>query len=59
MIDTVCAFHGRRWSEHEGGRCLYCCLCFKTLTVDECHVLPDGLREDVCNECAEMEALRG
>ena len=27
------------------------------LTIEECHVLPDGSREDVCNECAEHERL--
>lgn len=52
-IDPVCLFHGKRLSEHH---CLYCCLCFKTLTVEECHQRPDGTREDVCNECAEFEA---
>jgi hypothetical protein len=55
-IDPTCAFHGKRWSEHEGGRCLYCCLCFKTLTYEECHELPDGTREDVCDECAAKES---
>lgn len=54
-IDPVCLFHGKRRSEHH---CLYCCLCFKTLTVEECHQLPDGTREDVCDECAEFEAAR-
>jgi hypothetical protein len=58
-IDPVCLIHGKRWSEHEHGRCLYCCLCFKPLTVDECHVDEDGQREDVCNECAEAERLAG
>ena len=57
-IDPVCAFHGKRWSEHEYGRCLYCCLCFKTLTVEECNVRDDGKREDVCVECAEWERQR-
>jgi len=55
--DPVCAIHGKRWSEHEHGRCLYCCLCYRELTLQECHVLPDGSREDVCNECAELEVL--
>ena len=63
IIDPACAFHGLRWSEHPEGRCLYCCLCFRTLTAEECHLLPDGSREDVCDECAETErqetALRG
>lgn len=53
-LDPVCIFHGKRWSEHH---CLYCCLCFKTLTLEECHVRSDGKREDVCEECAEHEAL--
>jgi hypothetical protein len=52
-FDPVCLIHGKRKSEHH---CLYCCLCFKSLTVEECHLLSDGTREDVCNECAEMEA---
>jgi hypothetical protein len=51
--DPVCVIHGKRRSEHD---CLYCCLCFKTLTVEECHVLPDGTREDVCVDCATEEA---
>lgn len=51
-IAPVCLVHGLRLSEHD---CLYCCLCFRSLTVEECHVLPDGRREDVCEECAEQE----
>lgn len=51
-IDPVCAFHGKRRSEHV---CLYCCLCFRTLTPDECNVLADGSKEDVCLECAAFE----
>jgi hypothetical protein len=56
VIDPTCAFHGKKASEHEFDRCLYCCLCFKTLTVEECHLLPDGKREDVCKDCAAWEA---
>lgn len=52
-FDVTCLVHGIKLSEH---RCLYCALCYKTLTVEECHVLPDGQREDVCNECADHEA---
>jgi len=55
-IDPICLHHGKRQSEHEGGRCLYCCMCFRVLTPDECHVTADGMREDVCEACAEMEA---
>ncbi len=53
-IDPVCVFHGKRASEHV---CLYCCLCFKSLTPEECHVRSDGEREDVCDECAKLETL--
>jgi hypothetical protein len=54
-FDPVCLFHGKRWSEHEGGRCLYCCLCFKTLTPDECAVDADGQKWDMCVPCFEAE----
>ena len=53
VIDPTCIFHGRKWSEHQ---CLVCCLCYRDLAIEECHVLPDGSREDVCNDCAEHEA---
>jgi hypothetical protein len=52
-IDSVCLVHGKRLSQHD---CLYCCLCFDDLTLEECHVRDDGQREDVCNECAAMDA---
>lgn len=55
MIDPTCLIHGKKWSEHELGFCLYCCLCFKSLTPDECHVLPNGKKEDVCKPCATKE----
>jgi hypothetical protein len=58
-FDPVCVFHGKPWSEHEHGRCLYCCLCFKTLTIEECNITVDGDREDVCVPCAEAERLIG
>ena len=54
-IDPVCAFHGLRWSEHELGFCLFCCLCFRTLELEDCNVLPDGKREDICRSCARYE----
>ena len=47
--DPVCAFHGKRWSEHE---CLVCCICFKDLTVEGCY---DG--QDICEECGKNEAI--
>lgn len=56
-VDPVCAFHGKRWSEHEHGRCLYCCLCFDTLTPEECWADEAGQRWDVCQECGAMNAL--
>ena len=54
VIDPVCAFHGLRRSKHF---CLYCCLCFKILTVDECYISSDGTKEDVCMDCAVEEAF--
>jgi hypothetical protein len=51
-MSAICTMHGRKLSEH---LCLFCCLCFKDLTVEQCHTLPDGTKEDVCNECAEKE----
>lgn len=51
-IDPVCLIHGKRMSEHD---CLYCCLCFEPLTPEQCHVLSDGTKEDVCKECAKLE----
>lgn len=53
-VDPVCLFHGKRRSEHH---CLYCCLCFETLTPDECYVDAAGVKWDVCVECAAHEAL--
>lgn len=51
-MDPVCLIHGKRQGEHD---CLYCCLCFKPLTPEECHSLPDGTKEDVCVPCAIEE----
>lgn len=56
-FDPVCTLHGMKWSEHEYGKCLYCCICFITLTLDTCHTLPDGTKEDICNDCAKEEEL--
>jgi hypothetical protein len=50
--DPVCAFHGKRRSEH---RCLVCSLCFKDLTPGECSYQPDGSQVDVRVPCAEHE----
>ena len=58
-LDPVCAFHGLRASEHEFGRCLYCCLCFRTLTPDECWANEAGQKFDVCVPCGEAEATQG
>lgn len=51
-IDPVCLVHGKKMSEHV---CLYCCLCYKTLTLEECNVNAHGYREDLCIECAAYE----
>ena len=51
-IDPVCSVHGLRLSEHQ---CIFCALCFKPLTIDQCHVNRKGIRRAVCNDCVEME----
>ena len=55
VYDYVCLFHGKKLSEHF---CLYCCLCFKTMTLDECNVNEEGKKEDICKECATREKAR-
>jgi chaperonin GroES len=32
-----------------------CCLCFTRVEQDQLHVLPSGLKEDVCLRCSEKE----
>lgn len=51
----VCAFHGKTADEHEFGRCLYCCLCFETLTPGDCWQDENGGKWDVCVPCREAE----
>ncbi len=59
-IDPYCAFHGIRQSEHELGRCLYCCICFKILSADECAVDSEGQKWDACKgQCAKEAGLDG
>ena len=57
-FDPTCAFHGLRWSEHEGGRCLYCPLCFRSDFGYEHWVDDDGQKWDLCKECGEKEAAK-
>jgi len=52
--DPVCIIHGKRHSEH---LCLYCCMCYKPLTIEECHVYSNGTRENICEECAALEEV--
>lgn len=54
-FDPICLVHGLKMSKHT---CLYCCLCFKSLVPEECNVLKDGIKEDVCLSCAEKEKKR-
>jgi hypothetical protein len=55
MIDPVCLFHGKRRSEHEGGRCLFCGICFDTLTPEECWEDAEGQKWDLCVPCGKAE----
>jgi hypothetical protein len=59
-IDPVCLHHGKRWSEHESGRCLYCCICFTPLTPDQYAIDSNGQGWDVCNtgNCAKEAGLK-
>lgn len=45
--------------KHHGPVCpdgkVMCCLCFNRVNQDELHVLPDGQKEDVCNDCFDEE----
>lgn len=55
MIDPVCLLHGKPWSQHQLGRCLYCCICFKELTPETCWVDDMGQKWDMCEECGERK----
>lgn len=51
-IDPVCLIHGKKRSEHQ---CLYCCLCYVSLTLEQCNINEQGQRENVCVPCATQE----
>ena len=55
-IDPVCALHGKHMSEHVGERCLYCCICFRPLTPEECLVDTKGNKWDICRGQCAVEA---
>jgi hypothetical protein len=56
-FDPVCLIHGKRWSEHALGRCLYCCLCYRALEPEECWADEDGQKWDICESCGKLEVL--
>jgi hypothetical protein len=56
MIDPVCLFHGKKASEHD---CLFCCLCFESLTSEECAQDADGVKWDICVPCYVAEQTEG
>lgn len=49
-IDPVCLIHGKKMSKHV---CLYCCLCFKPLAVEECNVREDEKRREMMSKIKE------
>ena len=57
VIDPVCLIHGKKWSEHPFGRCLYCCVCFKELDPETCWVDDAGEKWDLCLECGNVGAV--
>lgn len=56
VFDPVCAIHGKPLSVHEGGRCLYCCICFTPLIPDECATDSSGDKWDVCKGTCATQA---
>ena len=54
-LDPVCAFHGKKWSEHEGNRCLHCPICFRSDFGYPKWVDGEGQAWDVCRFCGEAE----
>lgn len=57
--DPVCAIHGKPFSAHEGGRCLYCCICFAPLNPELCAEDSTGQKWDACKgKCAEEAGIR-
>lgn len=54
IIDPICTFHGKRMSEHD---CLYCAICFKTITPEEC-AMENVRKVDVCLSCYQLEQQR-
>lgn len=55
LLDPTCLVHGLRRSEHE---CIYCCLCFASLTREECSRNEEGELQDVCRPCLADEQRR-
>jgi hypothetical protein len=51
-LDPVCLMHGQRKSQH---LCLYCSICYESLTLDQCYQDSDGQRWDICKPCAARE----
>lgn len=56
-IDPVCLIHGKRWSEHEIGRCLYCALCYVPLEPEQCWRDEEGQAWDLCESCGVAEEV--
>ena len=56
IVDPICIVHGKKMSEHD---CLYCCLCFKSLTPEECSTDENGQKQNVCEKCASDEEAYG
>ena len=51
-LDWTCLTHGKKMSEH---LCLYCCMCFKSLTPEECTPDEKGQKWDICQSCYDKE----
>ena len=54
IIDPTCLFHGKKWSEHKYGRCIYCPLCFRSDEYEH-WVDAEGQKWDICVGCKKYE----
>lgn len=60
VLDPVLLCCGQHASLHEGAICpdglVMCCLCFERFPIAQLNITPNGKVEDVCENCALMEA---
>jgi hypothetical protein len=55
VITAFCLPHNLPSGQHE---CLFCCLCFDKLTIEQCSKDKYGNLQDVCLACQEEERIQ-